>query len=79
MLTLGEIAVENIHLFRTRGFLFNLHVLSEPKLLFKENIILQNNLFHYDIRLYFKLKILINTASPMLKVKNYMRVYGECV
>ena len=56
MLTLGEIAVENIHLFRTRGFLFNLHVLSEPKLLFKENIILQNNLFHYDIRLYFKLK-----------------------
>jgi hypothetical protein len=44
MLTLGEIAVENIHLFRTRGFLFNLHVLSEPKLLFKENIILQKQL-----------------------------------
>ena len=32
MLTLGEIAVENIHLFRTRGFFFNLFVFSEPKL-----------------------------------------------
>jgi hypothetical protein len=32
MLKLGEKAVENIHLFRTRGFFFNLHVLSEPKL-----------------------------------------------
>jgi hypothetical protein len=57
MLTLGELAVENINLFRTRGFFFNLFVFSEPKLnlllklITKQLISLCYSKF-LDIRLY---------------------------
>jgi hypothetical protein len=62
MLTLGEIAVENIHLFRTRGFFFNLFVFSEPKLILLLKLITKQLIslcyfkkiffFFLDIRLY---------------------------
>ena len=65
MLTLGEIAVENIHLFRTRGFFFNLFVFSEPKsklLLKLISLCYSKKFFRYSLVLKLK-KLLINKAK----------------
>jgi hypothetical protein len=67
MLTLGEIAVENIHLFRTRDFFFNLFVVSEPKL------ILLLKLFTKQLisLCYFKKIFFFFRYSLVLKLKNF--------
>jgi hypothetical protein len=69
MLTLEEIAVENIHLFRTRGFFFNLFVFSEPKLKLLLKLITKqlislcySKFFRYSLVLKLK-KLLINKAK----------------
>jgi hypothetical protein len=65
MLTLGEIAVENIHLFRTRGFFFNLFVFSEPKLKLLLKLITKQLISLCYSKKFFK-------YSLVLKLKNLL-------
>ena len=85
MLTLGEIAVENIHLFRTRGFFFNLYVLSELKLYKRASLnakILKKKStlnFFFSIFRYFNL-IMATSIVEILRFNFYFcHNSSECI